>query len=139
MLRASPGLRVLAALGWLGTAGCTTLRELPPASYATAAERKHVEVDTRDGQHHEFEFARFGSDTLVGFVPDSSEGRFEEFTEVTIPFEAVAKLSVRRVEWYRTGLIGGATLTAVVLAALGRHKSPAPTPEPPPCPTEPCP
>ena len=133
MLRASPGLRILAALGWLGITGCTTLRELPPGSYAKAAERKRVEVDTRDGQHHEFKFARFGSDTLIGFVPGSNEGQFAEYTEVAIPFESVAKLSVRRVEWYRTGLIGGATLTVVFLAALGRHTS-APQPEPNPCP-----
>ena len=138
MLRASPGLRILAGLWWLGCAGCTTLRELPPASYANVPERKHVEVDTKDGQHREFEFARFGSDSLVGFLPGLQESEFQEYREVAIPFDSVAKLSVRRVEWYRTGLNGGATLTAVVLTALGRHQATPAPPAPMPCPDLPC-
>jgi hypothetical protein len=139
MLRARRGLRVFAALSWLGASGCTTLREIPREQYASAEERKRVEVDTQDGQHHEFEFARFGSDTLTGFVRRDTEGPVEEFATVAIPLDAVSRLAARRVDWYRTGLIGGAALAGVILAALTRGKEAAPTPEPTPCPTEPCP
>lgn len=139
MLRASRGLRVIAALSWLGASGCTTLREIPREQYASREERKRVEVDTQDGHHHAFEFVRFGSDTLTGYVRRDTEGPVEEYAMVTIPLDTVSRLAARRVDWYRTGLIGGAVLAGVILAALGRNKDPEPTPEPPPCPTEPCP
>ena len=138
MLHASRGLRVFAALSWLGACGCTTLRELPREQYASAQERKRVEVDTQDGQHHEFEFARFGSDTLTGYVRRDTEGPVEEYTTVTIPLDTVSRLAARRVDWYRTGLIGGAVLAGVILAALTRDKDPEPLPPEEPCPVEPC-
>lgn len=139
MLRASRGLRVLVALSWLVVSGCTTLREIPREEYARAEERKRVEVDTQDGQHYEFEFARFGSDTLTGYRQRDTEGEFEEYATLAIPLEAITRLAARRVDWYRTGLLGGAAISAIVLAALARHKDAPVEPEPPPCPTEPCP
>ena len=140
MVRASRGLRGLAALWWLGVSGCTTLREIPPDAYARADERKHVAVDTQDGEHHEFDFVRVGSDTLTGFQRRDVPGDFEEYDTRAIPLVAITKLSARRIDWYRTGLIGGAAIAAVVLAALARHKDDTTLPpEPEPCPVEPCP
>ncbi len=140
-MRASRCLRVLAALSWLAACGCTTLREIPRNAYAAAEQRKDITVDTREGLHYEFDYARFGSDTLTGFRQRDTEGKFEEYATLAIPLDAIAKLSARRVDWYRTGLVGGVTLSAIVLAALSRQKgaaAPEPAP-PPPCPSEPCP
>lgn len=138
MMRASLSLRVFMALSWLWAAGCTTLREIPPESYARVEERKHVAVETRDGQRHEFDFARFSGDSLTGYTRREMEGEFDEFTTMAIPLEAVSKLSARRVDWYRTGLVGGAVIAGVILAALARHKGQDPVIEEP-CPAEPCP
>jgi hypothetical protein len=137
---ASRGLRVLVALSCLGAPGCTTLREVHRDAYAAAAERRHVAVDTREGLHYEFDYARFGSDTLTGFRERDTEGPIAEYATLAIPLDEVTRLSARRLDWYRTGLLGGASLAAVVVAALARHKA-APVPEPtppPPCPVEPC-
>lgn len=141
MMRASRCLRVLAALSWLAACDCTTLREIPRNAYAAAEQRKDVTVDTREGLHYEFDYARFGSDTLTGFRQRDTEGKFEEYATLAIPLDAIAKLSARRLDWYRTGLVGGATLSAIVLAALSRQKGAAtgPEPEPSPCGPRPCP
>lgn len=138
MVRASRSLRVFMASSWLWAAGCTTLREIPPGSYARVDERKHVAVETRDGQQHEFDFARFGSDSLTGFTRRDVEGEFDEYTTLAIQLEAVSKLSARRVDWYRTGLVGGALIAAVVVAAITRHKD-APAAPVEPCTEPPCP
>jgi hypothetical protein len=140
MLRASRWLRVLAALSWLGAPGCTTLREIRRDAYAAAEERKHVAVDTREGLHYEFDFAHFGSDTLTGYRQRDTEGRIAEFATLAIPLDEITRLSARRLDWYRTGLLGGASIAAVVVAALARHKAaaaPEPAPQPP-CSPEPC-
>jgi hypothetical protein len=138
MLLVSRCLRVIVSLTWLAVGGCTTLREVPRGAYAARDERKHVEVDTNEGLHYEFDYARFSGDTLTGYRQRDTEGEFEEYATFAIPLEAIAKLSARRVDWYRTGLVGGATLSAIVLTALSRHKGAGGSPGTGPCPTEPC-
>ena len=133
------GLRVLAAFSWMATSSCTALREIPRAEYAAQGERRHVVVDTREGQHYDFEYARFGSDTLIGYRRRDTEGAFEEYDTLPIALEAVDKLSARRVDWYRTGLIGGGALAAVIGVALAKRGSSGSSPVTPPCPEEPCP
>jgi hypothetical protein len=141
MMRADPRLRVFTALAWLMAGGCTSLRELPRESYAAQTERKHVAVTTKDGQQQEFEYAHFGPDTLIGYKHLDVEGAAEEYTAVPVPLDEVVKLSARRIDWYRTGLVGGAAIAIVVAAGLSLRKQPTPAPPPPvvPCPEEPCP
>jgi hypothetical protein len=138
MIRASRSLRVLVSLSWLVAGGCTTLREVPRRSYAAADERKHVEVDTSEGLHYVFDYARFSGDTLTGYRQRDTEGEFDEYATLAIPLESITRLSARRIDWYRTGLVGGATLSAIVLTALSRHKGSSTT-TPPPCMDEICP
>lgn len=133
------GLRLLAAGVWWVSASCTALREVPRAQYAAREERRRVAVDTHEGQHYEFDYARFDSDTLFGYRRRDTEGAFEEFESIPIPLEGVAKLSARRVDWYRTGLIGGGVLAAVVGVALAKHVGSGGGSSKPPCPEEPCP
>jgi hypothetical protein len=139
MAGASRCLRVLAILAWGAASGCTTLREIPRGDYAGAEERKHVVVETQEGLHYEFDYARFANDTLTGYRQRDTEGAFEEVAVVAIPLDAITGLSARRVDWYRTGLVGGAALSAIVLTALARRKSAEPSPEPSPCPPRGCP
>ena len=139
MRRRMRGLRLLAAASWMAATSCTAMREIPPAQYAARGERRNVVVDTREGLHYSFEYARFDSDTLFGYHRRDTEGAFEEFDTLPIALEEIAKLSVRRTDWYRTGLIGGGALAAVIGVALAKRGSTPGTPGGPPCPQEPCP
>jgi hypothetical protein len=112
-------LRICASGALLWATGCTSLREIPPADYATQSERKHVRVETREGLVYEFDFARVESDSLIGFRQRNVEGAFEEFVTVRLALDDVQRLSSRSVDWYRTGLVGGGVLAAVVAAGLG--------------------
>jgi hypothetical protein len=131
MMAAGRTLRVGTLVGWLAASGCTTLREIPRAEYAAREERKAVAVDTREGLHYEFDYVRFSSDTLTGFRQRDSDSHFEEFDSLPIPLESVAKVSTRRVDWYRTGLVGGGALAAIVAAALARRGGSSGTPSQP--------
>jgi hypothetical protein len=102
--------------------GCTTLREVPRAEYAARPERRHVTVDTREGTHYEFEFARVANDTLTGYRPHDSESSVEDYDLVPLALEDITKISAHRIDWYRTGLIGGAGVLAVVGTALANRK-----------------
>ena len=124
-----------AAFVFLSTSsGCTALRELPRGEYAAQVERKNVRIETAEGLRYEFDYARFGEDTLTGFKRREIEAsRFEEFDAVALPLERVSKLSVRRIDWMRTGVIGGAALGVVLVQALrGGDEETAP-------PVDPCP
>jgi len=105
--------------GWLCLAacGCSAMRELPRDQYAVQADRGAVRVVTRTGQKLELERVRVSADSLTGLKRRDVEGRFEEFETVKLGLDDVAGMSVRRVDWYRTGLIGGVAV-AVALAAV---------------------
>jgi hypothetical protein len=118
--RRGAALRVLLAAAWLWTSGCTALREVPRAEYATRAERKHVRVETREGERFEFDVVQFSADSLTGTRRLDTDGSFEQVDEMVLPLERVAKLEARRVDWYRTGLVGGVALAAVLAAALSQ-------------------
>ena len=139
MMPSTRSLRLAAAALWAGTSGCTTLREIPRAEYAAREERRHVAVDTGEGLHYEFDYARFESDTLVGYRRRETKGAFEEYERLPIALESVTRLSARRVDWYRTGLIGGGALAAVIGVALARRGGSGTGPVDTPCPEEPCP
>lgn len=110
----------------LGATGCSTMRELPRAEYATRPERKGVVVDTREGLHYRFDYAHFGPDTLIGHRLRDTEGAFEEYHTVAIPLEAVERLSVRRTNWLRTGLIGGGVIAAAATAVVAGRPDKSP-------------
>ena len=137
-MRASGGMRVMLVLAWTVGSGCTALREIPREEYVSRVSRRPVRVETREGLHYELDSARIEADTLVGFRRRDVEGPIEEFDTLRLPLSEVATISARSIDWYRTGLIGGLSLAAVVAAGLSRHGSnvgPAPTP---PCDREPC-
>jgi hypothetical protein len=111
----------------LGATGCATMRELPRAQYAARDERKGVVVDTREGLHYRFDYARFSPDTLVGYRLRDNEGAFQELDTLAIPLEAIERLSVRRTNWVRTGLIGGGVIAAATAVAVGRKDASPPS------------
>jgi len=117
-MRLRRGPRILLAALWIAGSGCTTLREIPPSDYATQEERKHVRVETREGLQYEFDYMRVEGDSLVGFRRRDVEGSFDEFATLRLAFDDVQRLSSRGVDWYRTGLVGGGVLAAVLVAGL---------------------
>ena len=135
-MRADRGgrFRRLAAFAWawgclaacVGASGCATMRELPRAQYAARAERKGVVVDTREGLHYRFDLARFGPDSLIGHRLRDTEGAFEEYHTVAIPLESIERLSVRRTNWFRTGLVGGGVIAAAIVSVATRRQSTPP-------------
>ncbi len=114
----SRALRVACALLSLVSAGCTALREIPRGEYAARDERRDVRVVTQEGLEFEFDYAHFQGDSLVGYRRRDTEGSFDEYAVLRIPFEDVKSLSARVVDWYRTGLIGGGVVVAGVTAGL---------------------
>lgn len=122
---------VLAAL--LGGTGCTVLREIPRADYVERVPERSVRVVTRAGDSYELETARVEADSLVGYRRLDVEGPVEEFETLRVPLDDVVSISARRVDWYRTGLIGGLGVAAIVVAA-GRSGSNGGTNTIPDCP-----
>jgi hypothetical protein len=121
-------MRCAAGAVWLIGTGCTSLREIPPSDYASRPERNEVRVHTRDGLEYEFDYARVEGDTLVGFHRRDTEGAFEEFASLRLPLDDIDRLSSRTVDWYRTGLIGGGLLAAIVAAGLSASSRDSGTP-----------
>lgn len=111
-------LRAAGALILLAAHGCTSLREIPRSEYASVPERQNIRLETQDGLEYEFDFARFGDDSLTGFRRQPVEGVVDNYAMFSLPYGDVRKLSSRRVDWYRTGLLGGGMLAAVVVAGL---------------------
>ena len=102
----------------LAGAGCTTLRELPRSEYAAKPERPRVRVETTDGLVYEFDYAHVDEDTLTGYRERDVEGPINEVSTLRLPLDGVRSLSVHQIDWYRTGLVGGGALAAVVAAGL---------------------
>ena len=125
-------MRLVGVAAWLA-GGCTALRELPRGEYAAETERKNVRVETSEGLRYEFDFAQFGPDSLTGFKRRDTNGPYEEYDKVGMPLEGVSRLSVRKVDWVRTGLIGGAAIAAVLVVSLKGGGDEASTP------VDPCP
>lgn len=133
-------IRGAVALLCLGACGCSVMKELPRDEYAALPERHGVRVDTRSGEHHEFERMTVSGDSLTGFERNDTEGSFEEFTALRLGLEDVGKMSVRSVDWYRTGIVGGLALGVVLAIVLTQtHKGSGGDVIIGPCGTRPCP
>ena len=112
-----------AAMLCLFSCGCSLAREIPRDQYATRSERERVKVETRAGQRYEFDRIHVVADSLYGDRHLDVEGSFDQIETVGLPLSDVAKLSVRQVDWYRTGLIAGVGAAAVLAAVLSQVHS----------------
>ena len=128
-----------AAAACLLACGCSAAREIPRGEYASVPERRNVKVETRAGARYEFEQVRVAADTLHGKNRLDTEGPFEEFETVSLPLDHVMRLSVRGVDWYRTGLIVGIGAAVVLAAVLSQQGSGGGDVTPGPCGPRPCP
>ncbi len=106
---------------WCAASGCTTLQEIPRGEYTAAPERRAVRVLTRDSLQYEFDYATFTADSLTGFRRLEISGPAPEYNSLAMPLENVERLSSRRVDVYRTGLIGGIGILAVIGAGLAKN------------------
>jgi len=114
----------LAALTvWCAASGCTTLQEIPRAEYTAAPERRAVRVLTRDSLQYEFDYATFTADSMIGFRRLDIEGPVPEYASMGLALENVERLSSRRMDFYRTTLVGGVGILAVVGAGLAKNAS----------------
>lgn len=98
--------------------GCTALREIPVGEYDREPERRDVRIETREGLRYEFDFARFSADSVTGYRRLDVAGPVDTYAEVSLGYGELSRLATRRIDWYRTGLIGGSVLAAVVAAGL---------------------
>jgi hypothetical protein len=117
------GWHVLMLLAWVAGSGCTALREIPRSDYAARAQNRPIQVVTREGLNYELDEAKIEADTLVGYRRRDVQGPIDEFDTLRLPLDQVATISARRIDWYRTGLVGGLSMAAIVAVALSRHRA----------------
>jgi len=115
---------VLALL--LAANGCTALREIPRADYGQVHERHSVRVETRDGLVYDFDYASFTADSLTGYrTRTEMDGPVDQTVALKLALDDVERLTTRKVDWTRTGLIGGTVLAGVLVAGLNGATKPA--------------
>jgi hypothetical protein len=115
---------VLALL--LAANGCTALREIPRADYGQVHERHSVRVETRDGLVYDFDYASFTADSLTGYrTRTEMDGPVDQTVALKLALDDVERLTTRKVDWTRTGLIGGTVLAGVLVAGLNGAAKPA--------------
>ena len=123
MLKVRRGWHVVMLLAWVAGSGCTALREIPRSDYVARAQDRPLRVVTREGLSYELDGGKIEADTLVGYRRRDVEGPIDEFETLRLPLDEVATISARRIDWYRTGLVGGLSMAAIVAVAIGRHAS----------------
>jgi hypothetical protein len=112
------GWHFVMLLAWIAGSGCTALREIPRSDYASRAQNRPIRVLTRDGLSYELDAAKVEADTLVGYRRRDVQGPIDEFDTVRLPLAEVATISARRIDWYRTGLIGGLSMAAIIAVGI---------------------
>jgi hypothetical protein len=106
--------------------GCTALREIPRNDYDQIPERHGVRVETRDGLVYDFDYASFTSDSLTGYRNRTDvEGPVDQMVALRLALDDVEHLTTRKVDWYRTTLVGGTVLAGVLVAGLSGSPKPA--------------
>ena len=133
-MRGSRGLQSAVLAAWVTASGCSTMRELPRSDYAAMPERKGVRVETREGLVYEFDSATFDPDSLTGYRLNTEvEGPVDEVAMVKVALDDITGLRTRRVDWVRTGLVGGAILAAVLAIGLAKAEGGGETDSGEPC------
>jgi hypothetical protein len=122
-MRVSRGWHVVMLLAWAAGSGCTALREIPRSDYRMRAQDRPIRVLTIEGLSYELDAAKVEADTLVGYRRRDVQGPIDEFDTLRLPLDQVATISARRIDWYRTGLVGGLSMAAIAALALSRHRS----------------
>ena len=102
---------------WVGGAGCTALREIPRGEYVERVGARPVQVVTNRGEEYELENPRVLADSLVGYRRLDVDGPVDEFETLRLALDDVASISVRRIDWYRTGLVGATAAVVIGVAA----------------------
>src|SRR5262249_59998565 len=106
-MRRSRALSGAVLLTWLASASCTSLREIPRADYPLVPERRGVRVETREGLVYDFDYASFSSDSLTGYRHRNDvEGPVGQTVSFKIALEDIDHLTARKLDWYRTRLLG---------------------------------
>ena len=127
---ARAGLALLVVL----PTGCTAMRPLPRTEYAALEERRDVVVETAGGERIEFESVRVTGDTLTGWRereprpepsgPAGSDPAPDLPPELpeqrTLVLDQVTSMSVKRVDWRRTGAAIGVVVAGVLAYVLTR-------------------
>jgi hypothetical protein len=122
-MKANRVRHTLLLLAWLAGTGCTALHEIPPADYTARVHDRPVRVVTREGLSYQLDEAKVEGDTLVGYRRRDVEGPVDEFDTFKLPLDQVTTISARRIDWFRTGLVGSLSVAAVVAAGLSRHNA----------------
>lgn len=105
---------------WMLASGCTTMREIPRSDYGQIPDDRNVRVETREGLVYDFDYATIAGDSLTGVRHRNDlEGPVDETVTFRIALDDVQALTTRRFDWYRTGLLGGSVVAAVLGTALG--------------------
>ena len=139
MLKVHRGWHVVMLLAWVAGSGCTALREIPRLDYAARAQDRPIRVLTREGLSYELDEAKIEADTLVGYRRRDVQGPIDEFDTLRLPLDEVVTISARRIDWYRTGLIGGLSMAAIVAVGMSRRISKESAPSTSDCGKAPCP
>jgi hypothetical protein len=105
------------ALVCLLACGCAVNREIPRSEYAAKPEREHVMVKTRSGAQYQFDRVQVRADSLYGQRQLDVEGSFDEYQTTALALDDVSALSVRKLDWFKIGLVAGVA-AAVVLATV---------------------
>ena len=125
------------ALLCLAACGCGVMREVPRSEYARVPERRDVRIVTQHGERYAFDRVQVGADSLTGYARKDVEGSFDEFATMRLGLDDIGRMSVRSVDWYRTGALGGVALAALLVVVLTQANGSSgggstPPPKPPP-------
>jgi hypothetical protein len=89
---------------------CSSLHEIPREELADQPETRDVVVQMKNGERRAFDSARFGPDSLWGYNQSEESGDVPELSTTPMSLNDVTEVSIRHLDWYKTGLGVGAAL-----------------------------